>query len=123
MFEQSHLGRRGAFIAVAALVAGATLGSVVPTAASAAGPAPAGPMVRLSVVPRTTPFAARQSAQNVLQSAGLSATQAGPAHPVGPAYQLDVPTSQLAATLSALRASGTVASVEPVHEMSLLDVP
>ena len=34
-----------------------------------------------------------------------------------------MPTSQLAATLSALRSSGTVQSVEPVHAMSLLDVP
>ena len=34
-----------------------------------------------------------------------------------------MPTSQLAATLSALRSSGSVQSVEPVHAMSLLDVP
>ncbi len=127
MSERVHVVRRRALVALAALAIGAGIGSGVPTAASAVGPRDGRSTIRLSVVPRAGSVlqasTARQAALQVLRSAGVAARSVGPTHPAGQAYQLDVPTNSLSATLTALRDSGAVQSVEPVHPMSLLDVP
>src|SRR3954451_3973686 len=123
MSERVYIWRHHVVVGVTALTLAAALGSVAPVAASAAAPRTDRSQVRVSVVPRTAAFGGRQSALNVLRGAGLTAQATGPALPAGPAYQLVVPANELAATVTALRASGTVLSVEPVHPMSLLDVP
>src|SRR4051812_13863485 len=120
MSERSWTGRRRAFAALSVVAIWSGLGLVVPTAASAVGTTSPGPTtdtstVRLSVVPRSSVFGARQSTLSALRDVGLRVAAAGPARPAGPAYQLEVPTSELPATLSVLRASGSVQSVEPVH--------
>ncbi|HTY70812.1 MAG TPA: S8 family serine peptidase [Actinomycetes bacterium] len=126
---------RGAALAVAlvAVVAGTPRAAANPTPPSPPAPPPpvtavttsgdASGSVRLSVVTRAgaDPFQVRRESLGVAGALGVSSRTDG--QPYDRYFTLVVPRADVAATTAGLRLDPAVASVEPVHPMSLLDAP